>query len=331
MEFLTSETEDIDEIFRLYALAIEFQKTKFDKAWLPFDRKFIEREIAEKRHWKILVDERIACIFSIAYEDPLIWKEKGRDPAIYIHRIVTNPDFRGQRFVPKITDWACGYAKSIGKKFVRMDTWGDNQKLIDYYTECGFEFLGVVTPTITAELPKHYEGITLSLFEIQLDQMKQENIKSEMLRHTVATVAYRGGKAIAHAPEGFAQFRASETTRTPLEILRHIGDLFDWALTMAEGATRWRDAPELAWNAESERFFAALKTFDDYLAAGETLACAEEKLFQGPIADALTHIGQINLLRRMFDAPIRGENYFKAEIEIGRVGENQSANRTEFD
>jgi len=169
MKFLNSTNDDFDEINRLYDLAIEFQKTKFHKAWLPFDQVLIHREIDEKRHWKIVLDDRIACIFSIAFEDPMIWKEKGFDPAIYIHRIVTNPDFRGQKFVPKITDWARDYAGSIGKKFVRMDTWGDNQKLLDYYVGCGFEYLGVVEPTKSPDLPKHYDGITLSLFEIQLD------------------------------------------------------------------------------------------------------------------------------------------------------------------
>lgn len=168
MQFLNSETTDFSEILRLYDAAIEFQKTKFDKSWLPFDRALIEREIAEKRLWKIVIDDKIACIFSIAFEDPLIWKEKSSEPSIYIHRIVTNPEFRGQKFVPKIVDWARGYAKSIGKKFIRMDTWGDNQKLLDYYVDCGFAFLGVITPTKSAELPKHYDGITLSLFEIEL-------------------------------------------------------------------------------------------------------------------------------------------------------------------
>lgn len=158
-----------------------------------------------------------------------------------------------------------------------------------------------------------------------------KNFNREFLRHTVATVAYRGGKAITGAPAEFAVFKASETTRTPLQVLAHIGDLFDWALSMAKGKTVWNDAKPLSWEAESERFFAAIRAFDDFLASDEPLNKPAEKLFQGPVADALTHVGQINLLRRMFDAPVRGENYFKAEIEIGRVGENQSANRTEFD
>lgn len=169
MKFLNSTLRDFDEIVRLYDLAIEFQKKVFDKSWLPFEREFIETEIAGKRHWKILIDDEIACIFSIAFEDPLIWKERGFDPAIYIHRIAVNPHFRGRKFVPEIVGWAKDYAKSLDKKFVRMDTWDDNQKLIDYYTGCGFEFLGVVTADELEKLPKHYEGITLSLFEMKLD------------------------------------------------------------------------------------------------------------------------------------------------------------------
>ncbi|MBX7169931.1 MAG: GNAT family N-acetyltransferase [Pyrinomonadaceae bacterium] len=168
MKFQNSTISDFTQILKLYDLAIEFQKTVFDKTWLPFDQKMLEKEIAEKRHWKIVINDQIACIFSITFSDPLIWKENDSDSAIYIHRIVTNPDFRGQKFVPKIVVWTRDYVRSIGKTLIRMDTWGDNQKLIDYYVECGFEFLGVITPTKTVELPKHYEGITLSLFEIKI-------------------------------------------------------------------------------------------------------------------------------------------------------------------
>jgi hypothetical protein len=153
----------------------------------------------------------------------------------------------------------------------------------------------------------------------------------DFLRHTVATVAYRGAKATANAPDGFGDFKSFETTRTPLEILAHIGDLFDWALSMAVGQTVWKNAKPLAWERERERFFATVKRFDDHLASDAPVASPLEKLFQGPVADALTHVGQLNLLRRMFESPVRGENYFKAEIEIGRIGAEQSARRVEFD
>ena len=159
----------------------------------------------------------------------------------------------------------------------------------------------------------------------------QADDKRQLLRHTVATLAYRGGKAITSAPEGFSSFRVSDTTRTPGQILAHIGDLFDWALSLARGKQAWNNAKLQEWEADVERFFAAVKAFDDYLASDSELGCAPEKLFQGPIADALTHIGQISLLRRMAGAPVKGENYFVAEIEVGRVGAEQSAKRYEFD
>jgi hypothetical protein len=152
-----------------------------------------------------------------------------------------------------------------------------------------------------------------------------------MLRHTVATVAYRGGKAISLAPDDFPSFRINETSRTPEQILAHIGDLFDWALSIASGNQTWHNSAPQEWDAEVARFFEALKSFDDYLASDNELHCPPENLFQGPIADALTHVGQIAMLRRMAGAPIKGENYFVAGIEAGRVGAEQSIKRFEFD
>jgi hypothetical protein len=153
----------------------------------------------------------------------------------------------------------------------------------------------------------------------------------ELLRHTLATLAYRGGKALRGAPDSFAGFRASKTSRTPGEILAHLGDLLDWALSMAQGKQRWRDSAPAAWEQDVLRFFAALETLDAQLASGAEVAVSAEKLFQGPIADALTHVGQIAMLRRMAGAPIRAENYFVAKIETGRVGSEQAAPVREFD
>lgn len=166
MHIVNCTSEDFKTVFELYDQAIEYQKTKFDKYWLGFDVALVNKEIEEKRLWKIVVDNQIACIFSVTYSDPLIWKEKDGESALYIHRIVTNPLFRGRGFVTIIVEWAKEFGRNNGKKFIRMDTWGDNQKLIDYYTACGFIFLGLTTPTKTKDLPKHYEGISLSLFEM---------------------------------------------------------------------------------------------------------------------------------------------------------------------
>jgi len=154
--------------------------------------------------------------------------------------------------------------------------------------------------------------------------------KRELLRHTVATLAYRGGKAVTGAPSHFKDFRVAEGSRTPGEILAHIGDLLDWALSIAAAKQTWHNSTPLPWDEEAARFFAALEAFDAYLASDQPLGSPAEKLFQGPIADALTHVGQITMLRRIAGGPIRGENYYKAEIESGRVGADQSSKRTEF-
>ena len=155
--------------------------------------------------------------------------------------------------------------------------------------------------------------------------------KRELLRHCVATLAYRAGKALRGAPDGFTATRVSSTTRTSGEILAHVGDLLDWALSIAKNEQTWRDSKPLPWAAEVQRFFAALAAFDAYLASDAPLGAPTEKLFQGPIADAFTHVGQIATRRALAGAPVRGENYFRADIVIGRVGPEQSAPRREFD
>jgi len=159
----------------------------------------------------------------------------------------------------------------------------------------------------------------------------QADAARRLLRHTVATLAYRGGKAVRDAPPGYAGFKAAPSSRTPGEILAHIGDLLEWALSLAKGKEEWHGATPLTWEQESARFFAALATLDAYLASDAPLGVPPEKLFQGPIADALTHVGQIAMLRRMAGSPVRGENYQRADIEAGRVGAEQSAPRREFD
>jgi hypothetical protein len=157
-----------------------------------------------------------------------------------------------------------------------------------------------------------------------------EDPKRELMRHTLATLAYRGGKAVRNAPESFADFGAADGGRTPGQILAHIGDLRDWGLSIAKGQQTWRDATPLPWKQEVDRFFAALKKFDDFLASGEPLHATAEKLFQGPVADALTHVGQIAMLRRKAGVPIRGESYYAAEMTAGRVGPDQAAPKKEF-
>jgi hypothetical protein len=160
--------------------------------------------------------------------------------------------------------------------------------------------------------------------------MNSQETSRQMLRHTVATLAYRAGKAIRGAPDSFAIYSTGEKGRTPAQILAHMGDLMDWALSIARGKQQWHDSKPLPWAEEVERFHKALKALDDYLASSQPLGAPPEKLFQGAIADALTHTGQINILRRMAGCPIRAENYYRAEISAGRVGADQAAPVSEF-
>jgi ribosomal protein S18 acetylase RimI-like enzyme len=168
-----SNTNDIDEIFRLYKLATDFQKTRFVVHWPEFDRKRIETEISEDRQWKIVADGKIACVWATTFNDPQIWEERNKDPSVYIHRIAANPDFRGQNLVGKIVEWVKIYATEKQKQFVRMDTVGNNPGLIHYYTKCGFDFLGLLKLKNTEGLPAHYENATVSLFQMTIDSKKK--------------------------------------------------------------------------------------------------------------------------------------------------------------
>jgi hypothetical protein len=155
--------------------------------------------------------------------------------------------------------------------------------------------------------------------------------KRAFLRHTLATVAYRGGKAVRDAPASFGAFTPDGSPRTAIKILAHVGDLVEWALTQAKGAETWTDSTPLDWDGEVARFFGALQRLDDYLGSEAPLGAPAEKIFQGAIADALTHVGQLAMLRRLGGVKMKAENYSKADIQAGRVGRDQTAPRREFD
>ncbi len=170
LQINNSSKHDIDEIFRLYKIATDFQKTRFSVHWPEFDRKLVETEILENRQWKIVIDGKIACIWATTFNDPQIWEERNEDPSVYIHRIATNPDFRGQNLVGQIVEWVKIYAKENQKEFVRMDTVGDNIGLVSYYEKCGFDFLGLLKLKNTEGLPAHYDNATVSLFQMTLNE-----------------------------------------------------------------------------------------------------------------------------------------------------------------
>jgi GNAT superfamily N-acetyltransferase len=169
LTFLNSTITDIDTIFRFYDDAIAFQKTVFNKHWKGFDRNVIEAEVLEGKHWKIMKDGKVACVFEMQLSDPLIWKEKNADPAVYLHRIVSHSEYRGSNFLQHIIEWAKDFAKENSLKYVRLDTWGDNPPLIAYYVKSGFRHIGFSVPDNPGNLPKHYDAANLALFELTVD------------------------------------------------------------------------------------------------------------------------------------------------------------------
>jgi hypothetical protein len=156
------------------------------------------------------------------------------------------------------------------------------------------------------------------------------NEKREFLRHTIATLAYRCSKTLRDAPTDFALFKTEQTINTPVFLLSHIADLLEWALNIARGTAQFPATVIGDWQLEKQRFYTALKALDEYLVADKPIEASFERLFQGPIADALTHTGQLALLRRMAGSPIKGENYFVANITTGLLDEDQPAPKREF-
>lgn len=171
MEIKNCTIDDIDEIFKLYKIASNYQKSKKEViVWPDFKKSLVENEIKENRQWKMIINGEVTCIWVIAFQDEQIWEEKNKDSAIYIHRIATNPNFRGNNFVSKIVNWAIEYAKSINKQFVRLDTLGNNVKLIEHYINAGFDFLEIFDLKNTDTLPEHYHIAPACLFQIDLNK-----------------------------------------------------------------------------------------------------------------------------------------------------------------
>jgi GNAT superfamily N-acetyltransferase len=169
MIIANSTLNDIPGTFRMYKLATDFQKIKFPaNQWPEFDKEFITAEVVENRQFKLLIADKIACVWAITYSDAQIWEKSENDCSVYIHRIATNPEFRGKNFVQTIVDWCKDYATRQNKQFIRMDTCGKNERLINHYKSCGFNYLGMKKLKNTSELPSHYNNAEVCFFEIEL-------------------------------------------------------------------------------------------------------------------------------------------------------------------
>jgi len=161
-------TDDIDLIFEMYIDATSYQKERVIDYWPEFDRDMVKNEIINKRHFKLLINEEVACIWCITFDDRLIWGDRNNNKSIYFHRIAAHKNYRGKNYVKKIISWGTKYALVNKKKYLRLDTVGHNKRLIEYYTESGFKFLGLTKLSVSNELPQHYQNASVCLFELEI-------------------------------------------------------------------------------------------------------------------------------------------------------------------
>ena len=158
----------------------------------------------------------------------------------------------------------------------------------------------------------------------------QPDVARDTLRQLAATLAYRAAKVLREVPPGFADYRITLSARSAVEIVAHMGDLMKWGTWLARGEHTWKAEGSSDWNREVDRFFALLRELDDLLDNNDFNGSVE-KLIQGPLADALTHVGQLSMMRGAAGMPVKPESYARAEIIAGRVGLDQAAAKAEFD
>lgn len=159
---------DLELIYKLFDDAIRYQEAKNSPAWKGFDKNALVTDVKNLNLYKVVLDSQIGIVFSVVYSDKVIWREREKGDAVYLHRIVVNPAFKGQRLFAFILTWTIGHAKQKGLNFIRMDTWEDNFALIDYYKSFGFSFIENFTTPNSLELPSHNRNLPLALLEIKL-------------------------------------------------------------------------------------------------------------------------------------------------------------------
>ncbi len=167
-QIINTTKEDLEFIYSLFEEAIAYQKRKNYPAWNGFDRDVLIKDIELKQHYKIIIGKEIACVFSVLKADPLIWGDKEKGDAIYLHRIVVNPKYKGQKQFEKILNWSVDFARRQKIGFIRMDTWAHNSNIIDYYKSYGFNFLGNFKTPDTANLPIQNRNLEVALLEYKL-------------------------------------------------------------------------------------------------------------------------------------------------------------------
>lgn len=159
--------EDLPQIFDLFEKAIQYQQTNGYIGWKSYDKAFIRKDVEQGLLFKIVCDDKVICIFSVCYTDELIWREREKGDALYLHRIVLNRDFRGVKIFAVVLEWAIQQVREQNLRFIRMDTWAGNTKLIDYYKSYGFNFIENYTTSNTPDLPEQHRNLNVALLELE--------------------------------------------------------------------------------------------------------------------------------------------------------------------
>ena len=163
------ESKDLSFIYHLFDCAIVYQKRNGYPVWPDYDKEVLIQDISDGRMHKIIIDEQIANIFSICYSDPIVWRERNKDKAVYLHRIVTNPEFKGIRLMNAVMSWTIKHARTNDIPLIRLDTWAQNDTLVDYYKEFGFTIVEYFTTPNTKDLPIQQRGNNVVLMERSAD------------------------------------------------------------------------------------------------------------------------------------------------------------------
>lgn len=163
-----SDRDDLDFIFQLFNASIIYQERNGLPNWKNYDKNAIIRDVENMNHYKVIIENSIALVFSVCYDDPVIWRTKDTGDSIYLHRIVVNPNCKGQKLFKVVLDWSVDHAKLKNRHSIRMDTWANNTRLIQYYQRFGFLFIENFTTPDTPELPVHNRNLALALLEFDL-------------------------------------------------------------------------------------------------------------------------------------------------------------------
>jgi GNAT superfamily N-acetyltransferase len=156
---------DLEDIYSFFDQSIAYQEKHGYPSWRNYDRNAIIKDIEDRNQYKVTVDGKTGIVFSVCYADKIIWRHWDKGNSLYLHRIVVNPEFKGQKLFGLILDWAAGHCRQKNLANVRMDTWAANPTIIEYYKGFGFRVVEDFTTPDTQELPVHNRRLSLTLLE----------------------------------------------------------------------------------------------------------------------------------------------------------------------